>query len=134
MPVSASLVCERVDFRTHLLWEFGGFEEAWTQWVQSMERDIDRDSDTPRRLSHDLASSPEFEFLTSLSPSRQGCAMAHGLSVCLRWDRSLRPGASVSQAVFCFGYANDEFSCWSGLLACVVSARERHVSIFAETE
>ena len=26
--------CEK-DFGTHLLWEFGGFEEAWTEWMQN---------------------------------------------------------------------------------------------------
>ena len=56
VPVSAS------DFRTHLLWEFEGFEKAWLQSMQNMESHMDPASDRMRRLSHeDVASSLDFE-------------------------------------------------------------------------
>ena len=60
--VGVSVLRDVVDYRTRLLWVFGGFEEAWTQWMQRMERHIDRASDRMRRLSlEDLVSSLDFE-------------------------------------------------------------------------
>ena len=42
-------VYDKVDFRTHLLWETGRFEEAWAQWTQSMVSWMERASDSNAR-------------------------------------------------------------------------------------